>query len=82
MQTHRKAMYLLLLSNTVRHAIPARAGPVFIGEGDLDYVCAACGSALSVGMRAGEMAGVAFVCTCGSSSRVPSTLDPRVEAVA
>jgi hypothetical protein len=82
MQTHRKAMNLLLLSNTVRHAIPARAGPVFIGEGDIDYVCAACGSPLSVGMRAGELAGVAFVCTCGSSSRVPSSFDAMAEAVA
>ncbi len=62
---------LVLLENEVANAIPASGTPVFVGDGDVDYVCAACAAQLCVGMRSGDLAGLAFMCGCGRSSRVP-----------
>jgi hypothetical protein len=71
MRSRNRALNLVVLHNKVAHAIAAVDGAVFVGDGDIDYLCGACGSALSTGMRDGDMAGLAFICGCGWSSRVP-----------
>jgi hypothetical protein len=71
MRSRNRALSLVVLQNEVANAIAVRNGAVFVGGGDLDYLCGACGSPLSTGMHDGEMAGLAFICGCGWSSRVP-----------
>jgi hypothetical protein len=75
----RKTMQLLLLHNEVRNAIRASGRPVFVGDADVDYVCGACGSALCVGMREGDLAGLAFVCGCGRTNRVSWPVDGELQ---
>ncbi len=71
MQKHRKTMRLVLLHNEVANAIRAFGRPVFIGDAEVDYLCGACATRLCVGMREGDLAGLAFICGCGWSNRVP-----------
>jgi hypothetical protein len=74
MRDHRKTVRLLPLEHEVPNAIRASADrPVFVGDASVDYACGVCGSALCVGMRDGDLAGLAFVCTCGSANLVPIT---------
>jgi hypothetical protein len=67
----RKRISLMLLSNEVRHSIRVLRLPVFVGTADIDYSCGACGATLCAGMREGDLAGLAFTCTCGASNLVP-----------
>lgn len=67
----RKAFTLLVLHNQVKNAIQAHGEPVFIGDAGVDYVCGVCGVQLCVGMREGDLAGLAFTCACGASNLVP-----------
>lgn len=71
MHTSRRKVTLTLLHNHVKNAIRAAGEPVFVGDASVDYVCGSCGVPLCVGMREGDLAGLAFTCACGASSRVP-----------
>jgi hypothetical protein len=71
MAGERKTVTLMLLHNRVKDAIRAHGEPVFVGDSSVDYVCGSCGVPLCVGMREGDLAGLAFTCECGASSRVP-----------
>ncbi len=68
----RKSVPLMLLESEVEHAIRVSRTPVFIGMADVDYSCGACGVTLCVGMREGDLAGLAFTCGCGASNLVPA----------
>lgn len=71
MKGTRRTVTLVLLHNDVRDAIRAAVDPVFVGDASVDYVCGWCGVPLCVGMREGDLAGLAFRCACGATSRVP-----------
>jgi len=78
MREQNLAVELILLSGEVGDAIRVVDGPLFVDDGGLDYVCAACGARLCFGMHEGELAGLALTCGCGWSSRVPSSTElPR-----
>ncbi len=63
---------LRLLHNEVKYAIRANGAPVFVGDSTVDYVCGSCGFLLCIGMRHGDLGGLAFTCRCGATNRVPS----------
>jgi hypothetical protein len=71
MRNERRAIPLQLLPGETRNAIRAMGDPVFIGDAGVDYVCGLCGAPLCVGMREGDLAGIAFTCSCGASNLVP-----------
>jgi len=50
---------------------PNADGPVFIGEGALDYACASCFAVICEGIAPGDLAGIAVRCSCGTVSRIP-----------
>ena len=86
MPTPRRSFTLLVLHNQVRNAIRASGEPVFVGDAGVDYLCGVCGVQLCVGMREGDLAGLAFTCACGASNLVPwaeeGAKPPAVEAAA
>ncbi len=67
----RKSVTLQLLCDEVRNAIRVSDRPVFVGDAGIDYLCGNCGFPLCTGMREGDLGGLAFVCACGWSNRVP-----------
>jgi hypothetical protein len=71
MRNQRRAIPLQVLPGETRNAIRARGAPVFTGDAGVDYVCGRCGISLCVGMREGDLAGIAFTCSCGASNLVP-----------
>ncbi len=71
MSTPRRTFTLLVLHNEVKNAIRASGEPVFVGDAGVDYLCGVCGVQLCVGMREGDLAGLAFTCACGASNLVP-----------
>ncbi len=71
MRNQKKTIPLLLLQGEVKNAIRAKGDPVFIGDAGVDYVCGLCGVPLCVGMREGDLAGLAFTCACGAPNLVP-----------
>ena len=77
MRNERKTLRLMPLESDVPNAIRASGSPVFIGDAGVDYVCGTCGAALCVGMRDGDLAGLAFTCACGSANLVP--IEPHAE---
>jgi len=76
MRELRRAAILELLDSEAPNAIRAGASPVFFGDADIDYLCGRCGSELCVGMRAGDLAGIVFVCACGATNLVPASAGP------
>ncbi len=75
MASARRTFTLLVLHNQVKNAIRACGEPVFVGDAALDYLCGVCGVPLCVGMRDGDLAGLAFRCACGASNLVPWRAD-------
>jgi hypothetical protein len=72
MRNERRVMALQILPGETRNAIRAMsAAPVFVGDAGLDYICGSCGTPLCQGMREGDLAGIAFTCSCGASNLVP-----------
>jgi hypothetical protein len=49
-------------------------GPLFIGDGDIDYICPKCFVLLCTGIASGDLAGVIVRCMCGTVGRVPVVL--------
>ena len=47
-------------------------GPVFVGDGELDYVCSTCFSVVCQGITRGDLAGVLVRCACGTVNRIPA----------
>ena len=47
-------------------------GPVFSGDGRLDYVCAECFSVICKDMMPAQLCGLVVRCACGTSNRVPA----------
>ena len=47
-------------------------GPVFLGEGELDYVCSKCFRVVCQGISRGDLVGVLVRCACGAVNRVPA----------
>jgi hypothetical protein len=74
----RRAVRMELVPGRCDEALPVQApnteGPVFVGEGALDYVCAACFAVLCEGISAGDLTGVLVRCACGAVNRVPHSL--------
>jgi hypothetical protein len=56
-------------------------GPVFIGEGELNFVCRECLAIVCEGIAPGDLAGIAVRCSCGAVGRMPGTAyEPRTLA--
>jgi hypothetical protein len=75
----RRKFTLLVLHNQVKNAIRACGEPVFVGDAGVDYLCGVCGVPLCVGMREGDLAGLAFRCACGASNLVPWRAEQAAE---
>ncbi len=73
-KTH-KVVTLPVVESEVKHAIRAAGEPVFIGDAQVDYLCGACETPLCIGMREGDLAGLAFTCGCGACNVVPWPAD-------
>ena len=73
---HRLELERLARPDEATVPMRARSGaPVFMSNGAIDYVCAACGSVICRRMRSGQLAGIVFSCGgCGSLNRVPLEL--------
>ena len=56
--------------------IPRRAGPLFRGNGDIDYVCGNCGFAIASGMGPAQhfMLAQATCPACGATNELPPAL--------
>jgi hypothetical protein len=48
-----------------------KGAPVFVGDGEHDFLCGACESVLCSHMRRDALAGMVFRCHCGTLSFVP-----------
>ena len=46
-------------------------GPLFVGDGHLNYVCANCFAVLCQGIAPGDLEGIVLRCSCGAINRVP-----------
>ncbi len=85
MRNERRVVQLQVLPGETRNAIRAMGDPVFLGDAGVDYVCGRCGVPLCVGMREGDLAGIAFTCACGAPNLVPlppewATDEPQTSA--
>ncbi len=71
----RRVVRMELVPGGCHDALPVDApnadGPVFIGEGALDYACASCFAVICEGIAPGDLAGIAVRCSCGTVSRIP-----------
>jgi hypothetical protein len=56
--------------------IPRGAGPLFRGNGDIDYVCGNCGFGIAVGMAPSQhfMLSHASCAACGATNEFPAEL--------
>jgi hypothetical protein len=56
--------------------VPRGAGPLFRGNGDIDYVCGNCGFTIAAGMAASQhfMLAHATCAACGATNEFPSEL--------
>jgi hypothetical protein len=72
----RQVVRLRPVGGRCDEALPIEAlnhgGPVFIGEGALDYVCAKCLRVLCEGIAPGDLAGILVRCGCGAVGCVPA----------
>jgi hypothetical protein len=50
---------------------PRPRGPVFVGQGALDYVCGQCRSVVCEGIAPGDLGGIPVRCRCGAIGRMP-----------
>jgi hypothetical protein len=51
---------------------PRCEGPLFVGDGSVNYVCPRCFAIQCEGIAPGDLAGVSIRCMCGAVGCVPS----------
>jgi len=74
----RRMVRLELVPGPREDALPVEGeptGPVFLGDGELDYVCASCFTLVCAGISQGDLAGILVRCACGSVNRVPARVE-------
>ena len=58
--------------NALPLAQPQYDGPLFVGDGALDYVCPKCFTLRCEGIAPGDLAGIAIRCAYGAVGCVPA----------